>query len=262
MALRERKARSHSSRKSSLNNVWVWVVGGVVVAAMLFMVARTMSSAPAPPAPPQRVDPAKTDVSAYTQMVGEPCLDTTFRHSISGLNATAFVQIESMVRNRELRDAIARMQRMLVRTQRSSPERALLHGYVAACEYELANPNAVLVNLLKGFALADTTDSSVAELKAWLGFQAGWLFQYHGLTDSAREYYSQALQTAPTASRLRPWLLNNLGVTMEATGDTVGAAEAYRSAAAAIDTTQANRTTNRILNNLRRLSARIPVARP
>lgn len=263
MARRNRRTGTGSDRKSELHNVWVWVVGGVVVAAMLFMVARTMSSAPAPPPPLQRVDPAKTDLGAYTRMVGEPGLDTLLRHSMSAANLTSLVQIDSMIRARELRDAVARMQRMLSRLPLFSSERALLHGYIAICEYELANPNAALVSLLKGLALTTDSDSATAELRAWLGFQTGWLFQYYGRADSAREYYSLALRAAPASSRLRPWLLNNFGAALETAGDTAGAAEAYRTAAGLhADTAAESREQSRVRDNLRRLSPRLTGTRP
>uniref|UniRef100_A0A7C4CDJ3 Tetratricopeptide repeat protein n=1 Tax=candidate division WOR-3 bacterium TaxID=2052148 RepID=A0A7C4CDJ3_UNCW3 len=262
MARLQQRTGTRSGRKSETQSIWMWIVGGVVVAAMLFMVVRTMSSAPAPSPPLQRVDPAKTDLSAYTRMVGEPAIDTLLRFSASETCAAELRQIETMIQNRELRDAVARMQRMLARTSRPALERALLHGYIAVCEYELANPNAALVNLLGGLGQITVADSATAELQAWLGFQVGWLFQYYGRADSAREYYSLALQSAPPASRLRPGLLNNLGAALESTGDTTGAAETYLAAAAIVDTTGQGRESARVRNNLRRLAPRLKATRP
>lgn len=261
MARYKNRPGGSSNRNTGRQTIWMWIIGGVVLAAMLFMVARTMSTAPAIPMPPQRVNPAKTDLNTYTRMVGEPGIDTTLRYSIARRSLTILAQIESMVSNRELRDAVARMQRMTVRPQLSLSEQALLHGYTAICEYELANPNAALVSLTKGLALATGDDSATSELKTWLAFQAGWLFQYHGFIDSAREYYSLALQTAPAASRLRPLLFNNLGVALEAAGDSTGAADAYRSAVALTDTTTRTRCSERIRDNLHRLAARVASAK-
>jgi len=235
----------------------------VVVGFMLFMVARTLSSAPAPSLPVQRVDPAKTDLSAYTRMVGSPGIDSLLRRSLPETTAARLVQIEKMVEDRELRDAVGRMQRMLSREKLSAAEQALLRGYSAVCEHELANPNGALVNLLAGLALADAADSVVnGSVRAWLGFQAGWLFQYHGLADSARRYYEAALSAANAESPLRPTLLNNLGVALEAAGDSLAAAEAYRAAVALVDTTAQDRDPTRVRDNYRRVSARFRGDRP
>lgn len=244
-------------RKFELRSSWLWFVGAVVLVFGILLLTRLLTRAPAEPVAKPALDPAKGNLEVFTRLIGSIRIDSAALRPLSPEMRQFLAGIDTMVTNRELRDAITRMERA---AKRFSPrERAALNAYAGLCQFELANPNAALVQFEKALAGAQ----ELPGLAACVAFNIGYLFLRYDQPESALFYWSRAetlLLSSVTDSvliqTLLPQLLNNLGVAWEVRADTAQARNYYQAAAQFIDTTAVNESANRLRRNLRRTSAR------
>lgn len=228
----------------SLRNVWLWVTLGVVVLVILLFLTRILSQPPKSEPERKTAKLTKVDLSAYTRMLGKVYLDTTVRTFLSRELNRQLVSIDTMIKNRELRDAIARLTKLLQRKElrKDATSQAVLYGYIGFSYNELAQPQSALVEFQKGLELTHALSGYAAScITGWLAFNVGYIFQYYSYPESALFYYhvaERSLSTlTPPPTDLAGALLNNLGVAAEFTGDSIAAHDAFIRATMYIDTT-------------------------
>lgn len=221
----------------------------------IFLLARTLSQPAKEVTGNKTPELNKPDLVAYTRIIGGITIDTTALNGIPSEFRRQLIQIDTMLSNRELRDAIARLTKL---QRKASPlVVAATQGYIGFCYNELVQPTAALAAFQQGLQSIDTTAETGIRLFSWLAFNAGYLFQYYGIPESAIKYYQRSWLAvsripAPSFPPFTGALLNNLGVATEMIGDTTAAKTFYLRAAAYIDTSAGDRTTQRLKENLRR----------
>ncbi len=250
------RKRPHKSQFSvRLRNLWLPIIAGLIIIFIIFLLARTLSR-PARIKPETVTELKKIDLNAYTSMLGEIRIDTSLPVLFSPELCRQLLSIDTMIANRELRDAIARLNKIY--HKRNTLEKALLHGYTGFCYHELAQPANALTEFKKGIALLETVPglTSVRILR-WLAFNTGYLFQYFSYPESARNYYRQSVKALAITGQFSPEfagaLFNNLGVALELLGDTLEAKNAYLQAAGYIDTTADTPQVRKLKTNIHRL---------
>ncbi|MCL6465599.1 MAG: hypothetical protein K6T77_02440 [candidate division WOR-3 bacterium] len=228
----------------SLRNLWLWVTVGVVVLVILLFLSRILSQPPKSEPGRKTAELTKVDLSAYTRMLGKVYIDTTVRTFLSPELNRQLVSIDTMIENRELRDAIARLTKLLQKKElrKDSIGQAVVYGYIGFSYNELAQPQSALVEFQKGLELTHALSGRAAScITGWLAFNIGYIFQYYSYPESALFYYrlaERSLSTlTPSPADLAGAILNNLGVAAEFIGDSIGAKEAFIRATMYIDTT-------------------------
>lgn len=228
----------------SLRNLWLWVTVGVVVLVILLFLSRILSQPPKSEPGRKTAELTKVDLSAYTRMLGKVYIDTTVRTFLSPELNRQLVSIDTMIENRELRDAIARLTKLLQKKElrKDSIGQAVVYGYIGFSYNELAQPQSALVEFQKGLELTHALSGRAAScITGWLAFNTGYIFQYYSYPESALFYYrlaERSLSTlTPPPADLAGAILNNLGVAAEFIGDSIGAKEAFIRATMYIDTT-------------------------
>jgi tetratricopeptide (TPR) repeat protein len=228
----------------SLRNLWLWVTVGVVVLVILLFLSRILSQPPKSEPGRKTAELTKVDLSAYTRMLGKVYIDTTVRTFLSPELNRQLVSIDTMIENRELRDAIARLTKLLQKKElrKDSIGQAVVYGYIGFSYNELAQPQSALVEFQKGLELTHALSGRAAScITGWLAFNTGYIFQYYSYPESALFYYrlaERSLSTlTPSPADLAGAILNNLGVAAEFIGDSIGAKEAFIRATMYIDTT-------------------------
>ncbi len=235
LGVRNRFQKRQAS-ESLVQNKWLWVVGGVVILFVLFFLARTLSQVPRVASEQKTLELNRIDLIAYTRMLGGVRVDTFVVSRLQPDFVGELRSIDTMMTNRELRDAIARLSKIL--KKRRSFEQTVIQGYIGVCYNELAQPNAGLKAFQEGLNLLQPKAESQPQVWGWLAFNCGYIFQYYSQPESARGYYESARKVLPELpGYFAGWVLNNLGVALEMCGDTTKAREAYFSAVKYIDTT-------------------------
>ncbi|MFO7675435.1 MAG: hypothetical protein R6X12_03855 [bacterium] len=220
----------------------------VVVLGGLFMLARTLSTAPPPAVIIPVLSSASPDLEAITRMIGDIELPA------AGQRPQGLVAVDSLLTVRDWPAALERLARMLKPAHGATA--AVLHEYVGFCHYHSGS----LDRALHSFRQALAADSGhAANRQTRLGFAIGYLFQSRGFADSALESYSAARANlaATVLDDVDPLLLalyNNLALAHEVTGDTAGALAFYASAAELVDTTADAPSSRTVRDNLRRLA--------
>ncbi|MGB9741625.1 MAG: hypothetical protein ACPL0F_00450 [bacterium] len=245
-----------------LSKPWLWVVIAVTVLFALFLLSRTLSQSPPAKPTEKTVSLNRQDLDTYTRMAGSILFDTTLLLPLNPDRHRLLKQVLKMVGNRELADAISRLNRLL----RGQPvyEQGLMQLLIGICYYELGQPEPALNAFKTGARLLATEQNpapGTARLLALHTFNAGYLFQFYSQPDSARRYYQlsqQALALAQPDQRLTAIILNNLALTFEAAGDTQRAQSLYLEAAKLIDTTLNSQSAERIRKNIHRLVKQSP----
>lgn len=259
-----RKGKKPIRSRPGLRTNWLWVVAGVAVIFVLFILARTLSQPPKQTPGPKPVELGKQDLDAYTRMLGRIFIDTTPLLTLSPDLRRQLYQIDTMISNRELRDAIGRLAKLKRKT--APLELAAIQIYTGFCYYELGQPTEALGAFQEGLKVLSVEkftapDTSEIRARFWaeLAFNAGYLLQFYSLPESALTYYNlcrQALELIPAPSpEIAPALFNNIGVAAEKVGDTALAKQAYLYAVNYIDTTAANPAVERLKRNITRISA-------
>ncbi|MGQ9678329.1 MAG: hypothetical protein ACUVUD_03510 [bacterium] len=221
---------------------WLWVTIGGVTLVILFFLTRLLSQTPTTAA---RKFPELTrvDLNAYTRILGGVEIDTTLRATFSPELNRQLSSIDTMLARRELRDAIARLTKLLQKKEiKKDPlSQTVLYGYIGYSYNELAQPQVALAEFQKGLEqIRPLPGPTAARIAAWLAFNIGYLFQYYSYPESALFYYLQverafSNQQLPS-SHLLGKTLNNLGVAAEYVGDTIKAKDAFLRAATYLDT--------------------------
>lgn len=243
------KKRKKAHQGIALHHLWLWVTVGVVTLIILFYLTRLLSQPPKAEPDRKLTELTKVDLNAYTRMLGGVAIDTTFRTSLSFELSRQLSSIDTMLARRELRDAIARLTKLLSKKEiKKDPlSQAVIYGYIGYSYQELAQPQVALAEFQKGLkqilTLPGPTATSIA---GWLAFNIGYLFQYYSYPESALFYYRQAEQAVSNqqTSSLHFFgeLLNNLGVAAEGVGDTALARDAFFRAATYFATTSSDKT--------------------
>ncbi len=228
----------------SIRNLWLWVTVGVVAIVFLLFLARILSQPPKNEPERKTAELTKVDLGAYTRMLGRVYLDTAVRAALSPELNRQLASIDTMLENRELRDAIARLTKLLQKKEikRDNVSQAVLHGYIGFAYNELAQPQMALVEFQKGLDITSAlSEPAASRIIGWLAFNAGYTFQYYSYPESALVYYHQAERSLSQQGTISPEfagaLLNNLGVAAELTGDSTAARDAFLRATTYIDTT-------------------------
>ncbi len=251
----QKKKTRGSTSTIQLRNLWLPVIAGLIVIFVIFFLAQTLARSPqTKPAPV--IELKNVDLNAYTSMLGGIKIDTSLLEIFPVELRRQLISIDTMVANRELRDAIARLNKLQPRTNREA--KALIYGYTGFCYYELAQPAAALAEFKKGITLLETLPGSTsARTLAWLAFNTGYLFQYFSYPESAIHYYHKgesALSVTDRVSReIAASLFNNYGVALEILADTLKAKTAYLRATEFIDTTSTTPAAEKLRNNIHRL---------
>ncbi|MGQ9707667.1 MAG: hypothetical protein ACUVUR_02180, partial [bacterium] len=230
---------------------------------------RTLSQPPKSQPAQGPVELDRQDLDAYTRMLGRVFVDTSGFFVLSADLRRQLHQVATMIGNRELRDAIARLVKL--QRKKSPLELAAIQLFIGLSYFELGQPTSALsafregvrVLNIAGPAAADTIEIRArARLLALLAFNAGYLLQFYSLPESALGYYQlsrQALELiSEPAPELAGALFNNLGVAALKTGDTVMARQAYLAAVDYIDTLGFNPASERLRKNISHLLAQPP----
>lgn len=200
----------------------------------------------------------KVDLETYTRILGAIYIDTSLKSLVPSSLSKEFFSIDTMILHRELRDALARLTRLNKRKEiRNQPlSRAATSGYIGFCYYELAQPREALRAFQEGLELLrNATGPRESQLRAWLAFNAGYIFQYYSYPESALTYYQlgeRALSSTDDQELLCAGpLFNNLGVAAATKGMPDLAKSAYIRALTYIDTSRADEPGLRLKKNLR-----------
>lgn len=243
------KKKKEANPGIALRNLWLWVTVGVVTLIILFFLTRLLSQSPRVEPDRKLTELTKVDLHAYTRMLGGVEIDTTFRTFLSLELSRQLSSIDTMLASRELRDAIARLTKLLQKKEvKKDPlSQAVLYGYIGFAYNELAQPQLALAEFQKGLKQIWTLPGpTAARIVSWLAFNIGYLFQYYSYPESAFFYYRQAEQAVSNqqtpSSYLLGKLFNNIGVAAEDVGDTSLARDAFFRAATYFDTTCSDET--------------------
>lgn len=229
------------------SSVVQWGIVGVVAVVLVVLVVGALSRPPSEPAPIPLLTSAQPDLISITRMLGDVKLDSDIRALFPEEMGARFVGPDSLYAQRRWYDALTALGKMLGRATR--PESAAIRAYMAFCWYDADN----LDRSLQSFRKALAEDSSPTGPAPRLAFSVGWLFQSRGYQDSAVAYYSRARRFLPDSARLlKAQAANNAGAAYEVLKDTAAAGDAYREAAALLDSTAYPKETKTIRENLTR----------
>jgi tetratricopeptide (TPR) repeat protein len=254
MAQITRVGRKRPPKKKGLrvsSSVLQWSIVAVVAVAMLFLLIRALVNRPGDAPPIPTLANAHEDLATVTRMLGDVELDSATRALFPSELAPKFKAADTLTEQGRWTEAIGSLHQLL-RQQRSA-EVAAVRAYLAYCYRRAASPDYSLMHLRKSLALADT---SLPALVPWLTFSIGYLFQSHGMNDSALVFYRRCDEALPAGARRdRVALLNNIGVALEATGARPEAAERLGAAAALLDSTDLESSRRTVTDNLARAAA-------
>ena len=221
------------------SSVVQWGIVGVVAVVLVVLVVGALSRPPVEPAPIPMLSSAKTDLISVTRMLGDVALDSSTRALLPG----------EMNAQRRWYDALTALSKMLKDATR--PESAAIRAYMAFCHHEADNLDRSLQHFRKSLA-ADSNPTGIAPR---IVFSIGWMFQSRGYQDSAVVYYARARRILPDSSRLlRASAANHAGAAHEVLKDTAAAGDAYRKAAALLDTIGYPKESKTVRENLARLT--------
>jgi len=229
------------------SSVVQWGIVGVVAVVLVVLVVGALSRPPSEPAPIPLLTSAQPDLISITRMLGDVKLDSGIRALFPEEMGARFAGPDSLYAQRRWYDALTALGKMLGRATR--PESAAIRAYMAFCWYDADNLDRSLQSFRKSLA----EDSSPTGPAPRLAFSVGWVFQSRGYQDSAVAYYSRARRFLPDSARLlRAQAANNAGAAYEVLKDTAAAGDAYREAAALLDSTAYPKETKTIKENLTR----------
>jgi tetratricopeptide (TPR) repeat protein len=245
-----RKQRPQKKGFRIPSSVVQWGIVGIVGGVMAFFLVRSLATKPFDTPPTPFLSNQQQDLTALTHTVGDIEVDSTLRAAFPADMQAKIVSADTMVAQRRLNDAI----NLLYGGLRSAKPATLaaLRAYIGFCYYTAKSSDMALMHWRKGLAVADSANPA---LVPWLAFAAAYLFQTHGVPDSALAYYERV----PAGSIVPVGLgaaavLNNSGFAREALADTAGAIALYEQALAAIDTVANASPVSTIRENLIRLN--------
>jgi len=231
------------------SSVVQWGIVGIVAVVLIVLVVGALSRPPAEPAPIPMLTNAQKDLISVTRMLGDVMLDSSARALLPGELDEQLAGPDSLFAERRWYDALTALSKMLKGATR--PESAAIGTYMAFCDYEADN----LDRSLQHFRKSLVADSSPTGIAPRIPFYIGWLFQSRGYQDSAVVYYARARRILPdSALLLRAAAANNAGAAYEVLKDTAAAGNAYREAAALLDTISYPRESKKVRENLARLT--------
>lgn len=244
-----RKRRKSAGGGFQIRGVYLWIVGGVVVLGLLFVLTRNLAT-PTDDAPlfPVLAN-ARTELGTLTRMLGEVRLSPEATATLSTVDGIA--DVDSLLRERNWPEAAERLRRI----SRSSAADRLpaVRYYLGYCYSQSASPDRALREFR---SVTGNTAAAGSVLRCDAAFSAGYLFQSRGFADSALILYTAAHRLTPdTAQDERvAWLNNNRALALEMTGDTAAARACYLAAAVTIDTSADTRESRVLRDNLRQLA--------
>ncbi|MEO0019509.1 MAG: hypothetical protein ABIK47_02570 [candidate division WOR-3 bacterium] len=259
-----KKVKRKPLSKTRSPKYWVWIVSGVAIVFILFLLARILSQPPRSQTDRETVELAQEDLETYTRMLGRVFIDTLTLAALPFDLKRSLSQVDTMIANRELRDAIARLTKL--QPKRPRLEQAAISLYIGYSYFELGQPQNALRAFQEGITILNSSRQNLppAEKNAFygllanLGFNSGYLFQFYSMPESALTYYQLSRQALDSLfeppGELAAWLFNNLGAAAEKTADTITAREAYLAALTYIDTTTQTTMAARLRKNISRLS--------
>jgi tetratricopeptide (TPR) repeat protein len=225
-----------------------WVIVGVVVVVIVFLVVGALTRPPAEPAPIPMLSSAKPDLISVTRMLGDVRLDSSTRALFPAELSARLVGPDSLYAQRRWYDALGALNKLLARATR--PESAAIRAYMAFCWYDADN----LDRSLQSFQRSLAEDSNPTGIAPRLAFAVGWMFQSRGYQDSAVAYYARVRRALPDSVRLlKASAANNAGAAYEVLKDAPSAAAAYNEAAALLDTIAFPKESKTIRENQSRL---------
>jgi tetratricopeptide (TPR) repeat protein len=245
-----RKQRPEKKRFRVSSSILQWAIVAVVGGAMAFFLVRSLVSKPTDTPPIPFLSSRPTDLGALTRTLGDITLDSAARAAFpAGLNSR-LVGVDTLVAQRRFDDAIGLLYRQLKDAEQGTI--AAVRAYLGQCCYLSRSADMALMHWRKALAAADTASPA---LVPWLRFSVGFLFQSHGLPESALVHYRAmpADRSVPSGLGLAA-VLNNTGAALEALADTVEAVRLYSSAIAVLDTLAPAQAAKTISDNRTRLA--------
>ncbi|MFO7638803.1 MAG: hypothetical protein R6X14_05840 [bacterium] len=245
--------RRRRVKSGGISSWYLWIVVGVLILAGLFMLARTLSTAPPTKAILPVLASNRPDLEALTRMVGDIELDSGIAAGLTEELRERYVTVDSLIGLGDWPAALERLPKLPRRP--AGEEAAVREEYAGVCHYRAVRPDHAL-NSLREAAAADSGRDRARQFR--LAFAIGYLFQSRGFPDSALAPYATARFFAPADSldRRLPAVLNNLALAHELTGDTAAALELYDAVTALVDTSVDTRSARVVRDNLRRLARR------
>ncbi len=252
------KSRKKPGSGFQVRGAYLWIIGGVVVVAFLFMLTRTLSTAVDRTVMIPILSNAGSSLTTLTRTMGDVEPPVFDRAALPDKMHEGLKQVDSLVAERDWLEA-GELLRKLVKP--ASPDNAgPIHGYLGFCYHKAAGPDRALAEFRTAL---DESESEDVELRSQLAFCAGYLFQNYRYPDSALVYYATARSLLrDSTAALLPALLNNIGLANETLGDTAAAIDYYRDAAGLIDTSASDREARTLRDNLRHLARYRPDSTP
>lgn len=232
-----------------MRNPWLWLVGGAIGVLFVLYLSGLLSRPALQSGRLRVIDPARENLALSARLIDSVAVAPALLVGISERLRLEFDRVDSMIANGEIRDAVARLERLASR-KITPDERAYVFVYIGMCENRLRDHSRAVLAFEQ--ALPDAKGS----LAARLAFNVGLIFQRYGESESAARHYDRAL-TLTLASEMdstpSPWLpalLNNYGVAAATIGDTAKSRDLLSRAARYIDTTATDRDALRLRENL------------
>lgn len=243
-----KRRRTIIRQHSAFGGIAMWVVIGIMVVAVLFLLARTLSRTTGEPAPTPILATANQDLISLTRMLGDIEIDTIGLDLVSGDFHAKLEAVDSLIAERNWQDATTNLRKLL---KGAPPEDAAwLRAYLGFCFFRAASPDWSLNEYRKALRVSETGSG----LYGRSAFNIGYLFQSRGFADSAEAYYSAARTVMQDSTPLKAAVLNNLGLLRETANDTARARELYAAAAGLVDTSGDTRAARTLRDNLRRVT--------
>lgn len=245
-----RKQRPQKKGFRIPSSIVQWGIVGIVGGVMAFFLIRSLASKPFDTPPTPFLSSQQQDLTALTRTIGDIQTDSTLRAAFPADLQAKLVTVDTMVAQRRLNDAI----NLLYGGLRSAKPATYvaLRAYIGLCYHTAKSSDMALMHWRKGLAAADTANPA---LVPWLAFATGYLFQTHGVPDSALAYYARVPAGSNVPAGLGPAaVLNNSGFAREVLADTGAAITLYTQALAAIDTLVNAKPASTIRDNLSRLN--------
>ena len=231
------------------SSVVQWGIVGIVVVVLVVLVVGALSRPAAEPTPIPLLSTARTDLISVTRMLGDVMLDSSTHSWLQEELGARLAGPDSLFAQRRWYDALTALNKMFKGATRS--ESAAIRAYMGFCDHEADN----LDRSLQAFRKSLAHDSRRPGIDPRLQFSIAWMFQSRGYQDSAIAYYALARRDAPDSARLlKAEAANNAGVAYEVIKDTSAAGNAYREAAALLDTSEYPKESKTIRENLARLA--------
>ncbi|MEO0081914.1 MAG: hypothetical protein ABIL25_06440 [candidate division WOR-3 bacterium] len=155
---KNRKMKLGQSRRE-MPGFWLWIVTGLVVLFLLFMLARTLSHTAVEPAPIPLLATAQQDLVSLTRMLGEIEPDTFGFGSLPAEICCRLKPTDSLIAEQNWPEAIAELHRCLKRV----PDRyvSAVHACLGFCYYHSASLDRSLAEFRKAFQLGALPRASV-----------------------------------------------------------------------------------------------------